>query len=278
MRIVCLIKPLPPTIYFVNHIHQHYPIELVVVEENAPTRPPKPFLARIAETIRTYGLLTTLDSLIDRFRGCRDPTLAHNEFFGDQWCNLDPSIPRLDVQHINSEQCLQRLSTDDQPDLILDHGTSIVGPEVLSTAPLALNLHWGLSPYYRGINCTEWALVNWDPFNIGVTIHKLAKQIDGGDIVAQRRATVRPDDDVHALNMQLTKLGTDLVVDIVGRLQRGDTLTFHQQDYSAGFVTLSRQWGRHWLSHVRYIERHGVIKKMLNRPARKERLPIIELS
>ena len=29
--------------------------------------------------------------------------------------------------------------------------------ELLAAVPLALNIHWGLLPYYRGTHCTEWA-------------------------------------------------------------------------------------------------------------------------
>ena len=166
---------------------------------------------------------------------------------------------------------------DEKFDVLLDHGTSIVKAPALDTSPLALNLHWGLSPYYRGVSCTGWALVNWDPYNIGVTIHKLAKEIDGGDIVAQKRATVRPTDNAYSVEMQLTKLGTDLTVQILGHMQRGKQLTFHKQDFSQGFVTLTRQWSRHWSNHLRFIEQNDVVPKMLKRPARKERLPIIEL-
>ena len=82
----------------------------------------------------------------------------------------------------NSTEVARRL-TALKPDLILDHGTSIVSDSIIETAPLALNLHWGLSPYYRGTFCTEWALINHDPRNIGVTIHRLAKAVDGGDIL-----------------------------------------------------------------------------------------------
>lgn len=276
MRIACLIKPSPPTIYYVNEIHKHHPISLVVVETNTSSADRLSFAQRLSESVKTYGVPATLDLVVDRFRPKSDPNIAHNEFFGNQWQELNSDIEQLHVDNINSDECVDRLRKE-KFDLLLDHGTSIVRAPALDTAPLALNLHWGLSPYYRGVSCTGWALVNWDPYNIGVTMHKLAKEIDGGDIVAQKRATVRSTDDSYSIEMQLTKLGTDLSVQIVDRLKRGDDLTFHKQDFSQGFVTLTRQWSRHWSNHLRFIEQNGVIPKMLKRPARKERLPIVEL-
>lgn len=276
MRVACLIKPSPPTIYFVNEIHKHFPVSLVVVEKKTTSRDHLTFAQRLSESVKTYGIPTTLDLFVDRFRSKPDPSIARDEFFGDQWHELNSDIEQFHVDNINSEECVGRLA-DEKFDVLLDHGTSIVKAPVLDTSPLALNLHWGLSPYYRGVSCTGWALVNWDPYNIGVTIHKLAKEIDGGDIVAQQRATVRPTDNAYSIEMQLTKLGTGLTIEILGHMQRGKELTFHKQDFSQGFVTLTRQWSRHWSNHLRFIEQNEVIPKMLKRPARKERLPIVEL-
>lgn len=276
MRIACLIKPSPPTIYYVNQIHKNFPVSLVVVEKNTSRGDRLSLAQRLSESIKTYGVPATLDLLADRFRSKNDPSLAHNEFFGDQWHELNSEIEQLHVDNINSEECVTRLKKE-KFDVLLDHGTSIVRAPALDTSPLALNLHWGLSPYYRGVSCTGWALVNWDPYNIGVTMHKLAKEIDGGDIVAQKRATVRPTDDSYSIEMQLTKLGTDLTLHILELLKRGEELTFHKQDFSQGFVTLTRQWSRHWSNHLRFIEQNGVVAKMLKRPARAERLPIVEL-
>ncbi len=272
MKIACMIKPGAPTTYFVNKIHQHHPISLVIIEsDKGRSQPP---LKRFLESVRTYGMLTTLDVMAHRHKGLDLPAIAPT-FFGDQWQFVHPEIPILEVKDINSIECQERLLTE-QPDLLLDHGTSIVKGHILDTAPLALNLHWGLSPYYRGTRCTEWALSNWDPYNIGVTIHKLAKRIDGGDILAQQRASVSIGDSAASINMQLTKLGTDLVIDIVERLKNGASFHYSTQDVSKGLLTLSRQWSRHWSNHLRFIEENDIIAKMLKTPARKE-LPIVSL-
>ena len=256
MKIVCLIKPSPPTIYFVNEIHRHHPVELVVRESSKPSGPRKSKMNRLLDSMKTYGVLTTLHSLLDR-PSSSDRQQCHNQFFGDQWTKINPEIPVLDTDNINSREVEETLSTM-RPDLLLDHGTSIVKANILDTAPLALNLHWGLSPYYRGVNCTEWALLHWDPLNIGVTIHKLSAKIDGGEILAQHRASVQASDDAYSINMQLTKLGTDVTTSAIGQLNSGQELRFHPQDPTRGYLTLTRQSSRHLGSHMRHIERHGV--------------------
>ena len=46
----------------------------------------------------------------------------------------------------------------------------------------AINIHMGLSPYYRGSSCNFWAMYDNRPEYVGATIHKLSKGLDSGDI------------------------------------------------------------------------------------------------
>lgn len=47
----------------------------------------------------------------------------------------------------------------------------------------ALNIHMGLSPYYRGSSCNFWALYDGNPQYVGATIHLLSKGLDSGPIL-----------------------------------------------------------------------------------------------
>jgi len=47
----------------------------------------------------------------------------------------------------------------------------------------AVNIHMGLSPYYRGSSCNFWALYDEKPNHVGATIHLLSKGLDSGDIL-----------------------------------------------------------------------------------------------
>ena len=46
----------------------------------------------------------------------------------------------------------------------------------------AINIHMGISPYYRGNSCNFWALFDNNPSYVGATIHKLTKGLDSGPI------------------------------------------------------------------------------------------------
>ena len=47
----------------------------------------------------------------------------------------------------------------------------------------ALNIHMGISPYYRGSSSNFWALYDNNPSYVGATIHMLSKGLDSGDML-----------------------------------------------------------------------------------------------
>lgn len=47
----------------------------------------------------------------------------------------------------------------------------------------AVNIHMGLSPYYRGSSCNFWALYDDRPEYVGATVHLLSKGLDSGPIL-----------------------------------------------------------------------------------------------
>lgn len=47
----------------------------------------------------------------------------------------------------------------------------------------AINIHMGISPYYRGSSCNFWAAYDGHPELIGATVHLLGKGLDSGDML-----------------------------------------------------------------------------------------------
>lgn len=270
MKIICLIRSSPPLIYFANKINSEHQITEVIIEK------PKVLSRNIFSKVKKLGFHGIYNILTRKLLQKKNETVDYNAWFANKWEALDKQIPCLEVDNINSYIVLNRVK-EIKPDLIIDHGTSIVKDHILQNSGLALNLHWGLSPYYRGTHCTDWALINWDPYNIGVTIHKLTKDIDGGSVLAQRRAKIKSNDTVHSINMQLTHLGTELILEVIDKLNNSEHLNFKKQDYSLGYLTYHRQWNPLLHKQIQYIERNNLIDIMLKKPSRYKKLPIIEM-
>ena len=74
-------------------------------------------------------------------------------------------------------------------DLLVAYGCSIIkGPLLSAFAGRFINVHLGLSPYYRGSGTNYWPLVNKEPEYVGATFMHIDAGIDTGEIIHQIRA------------------------------------------------------------------------------------------
>jgi folate-dependent phosphoribosylglycinamide formyltransferase PurN len=122
-----------------------------------------------------------------------------------------------------------------EPDAILVFGTSIVGAEVLALArDLALNVHTGISPRYRGTDCAFWPVVNREPAWLGATVHECTAEVDGGQIYRVACAEWQPDDGIHELFARAIVAAADLYVETVLRYLADGELAGARQDLSTG--------------------------------------------
>ncbi len=70
-------------------------------------------------------------------------------------------------------------------DIIIVFGSSYIKSPLIDILleKGAINIHMGVSPFYRGSSCNFWALYDRNPDLVGATIHKLSKGLDSGDIL-----------------------------------------------------------------------------------------------
>ena len=86
------------------------------------------------------------------------------------------------------------------PDVVLVFGTGILREPLLSVFEgRIINIHLGLSPFYRGAGTNFWPLVNREPEYVGATIHYLDAGIDTGPILAHARPHIEIGDGPHSL-------------------------------------------------------------------------------
>ena len=88
-------------------------------------------------------------------------------FFGDEQPRLERPDLVVEVPHINDPAVLE-LAERLKPDVIAVFGTSLIRGPLLGKGRYGMvNLHGGLSPEYRGADCTFWALYNGEPEKVG---------------------------------------------------------------------------------------------------------------
>ena len=114
----------------------------------------------------------------------------------------------------------------------------ILPDEILAEPTLGcINVHSSLLPRYRGAAPINWAVLNGDEES-GVTIMYMAHDLDAGDIIAQVRTPIDPDETAQALYIRLAELGADLLVKTVEELAAGTAQRIPQEHSLATFAPM----------------------------------------
>jgi methionyl-tRNA formyltransferase len=131
--------------------------------------------------------------------------------------------------HINDASVISRIK-DLNSDIIAVFGSSLLGAMFFEEFDgKMINMHLGLSPYYRGSGTNFWPLVNNEPEFVGATIHLLSQKIDGGDIVRHARPDIDLNDTAHDLGNKAIISGTQKWIEAV-------------QNYIPGISKGTPQW------------------------------------
>lgn len=92
------------------------------------------------------------------------------------------------------------------PDLVVAYGCSLIREPLLTRFQgRFLNVHLGLSPYYRGTGTNFWPLVEGRPEYVGATFMHIDAGIDTGEVIHQIRAEVAPGDGPHQIGNRLIR-------------------------------------------------------------------------
>jgi methionyl-tRNA formyltransferase len=105
----------------------------------------------------------------------------------------------------------------------------LLPPAILTLPPLGcFNVHASLLPKYRGAAPIQWAILN-DESETGVTIMKMAEQLDTGDILAQRATAIAPEDTAATLRERLARIGAQLLAETLANAVK-NSITARPQD------------------------------------------------
>ena len=168
-----------------NSINKKFGVYLAILEEKENT---KIFLKR---RIKKLGFFTVIGQMFFQiFIAIPLGLLSRkrqSEIINEKILDITdiPSEKITNVTSVNSKATIKLLQ-DINPDIIVVNGTRIISKKVLSVINCKfINIHAGITPKYRGVHGTYWALVNNDVENSGVTVHFVDEGIDTGNIIDQ---------------------------------------------------------------------------------------------
>jgi methionyl-tRNA formyltransferase len=95
-----------------------------------------------------------------------------------------------------------------------------------------LNVHYSLLPQYRGASPVEAALLHGDAVT-GVSIQRMVRQLDAGDVMATREVSIDPEETTKELRPRLIQEGADLLVESLPAFIAGTAVFTPQDDAKA---------------------------------------------
>ncbi len=106
---------------------------------------------------------------------------------------------------------------------VIDFGQIIRDPFL---SCMCLNIHPSLLPEYRGAAPIQRALLDGRSYT-GVSVFRLAAAMDAGDILAQQRVEISPDDNASDMYAKLSAIGCKIAAEALS-----SPMTFTKQDDS----------------------------------------------
>lgn len=149
---------------------------------------------------------------------------AEKQRFGQHTCFHAPTLP-LARGEANLPETYEALKAF-APDMMVAFGSCIIREPLLSLLPPGrfVNLHLGLSPYYRGSGTNFWPFVNDELEYVGATLLHIDAGVDTGDIIAHVRPTIALGDDVHTVGCKVIEAAAHALVEVMTIVKQGGTL------------------------------------------------------
>lgn len=170
------------------------------------------------------------------------------------------NLPVYAPEDVNHPLWLERIRQL-QPDVIFSfYYRNMLSEALLALAPVGgFNLHGSFLPRYRGRAPVNWALLNGET-ETGVTLHKMVKRPDAGDIVSQLAVAIEPQDTALILHGKLKHAAQTLLQKTLPTLLMGEiSLTPQDESQASYFGRRTAADGEiHWQQSAQKI--HNLVR------------------
>jgi methionyl-tRNA formyltransferase len=116
------------------------------------------------------------------------------------------------------------------PELAVVFAFRILPKEVFTISKFGtINIHSSLLPEYRGAAPINWAIINGEK-ETGITIIFINEKIDSGDIILQKKISIKDDETAGELKQRISVYSVDVLMDAINKIQNGDIHPIPQKD------------------------------------------------
>lgn len=143
----------------------------------------------------------------------------------------EEGVPVLQPEKPRGPEFMEALAAlEPELSVVVAYG-QILKPEVLALPEQgSINVHASLLPELRGAAPIHWAIMRGYT-ETGVTIMRMAEELDAGAILYQVREPIGPQETASELAIRLSEIGAEALVEALALLE-GDALDAVEQDHA----------------------------------------------
>lgn len=115
-----------------------------------------------------------------------------------------------------------KLALAARPDVVFLFGTTILGDHwLVPFSARIINMHLGLSPFYRGSATLFWPVANGELECVGATVHLAERKVDAGPILARVKPKLAVGDTYYDIGNKTIKRAIDVLPKVAQRYMEG---------------------------------------------------------
>lgn len=173
----------------------------------------------------------------------------------------------LQPENINKDDKAISFLEDMRPDIIVTAAFGqILSSHILSIPKYAcINVHASLLPKYRGAAPINWAIIKGEDVT-GISIIKMTKQMDAGDIIEQIATPIYPDEDAGELENRLANIAVGVLKKAIDDFESNSVKYIPQDEKLATYANkLTKNDGMiNW--NLKTIDVHALVRGLTPQP------------
>jgi methionyl-tRNA formyltransferase len=139
----------------------------------------------------------------------------------------------LQPENVNAEAELKKLKKlGADLFVVIAYGKILSQPLLDLPKTMPINVHSSLLPKYRGAAPINWAVIHGEKVT-GISVIKMSKKMDAGDIVAQMEVAVSDRMTAQDVRLKMMELSPAFLIKTIGEIERGSFLLEAQDEAKA---------------------------------------------
>ena len=203
--------------------------------------------------------------LIDHFK----KVLFYEKKYFEKFCKKNSAFLRkktlfnLKKGGLNSQRVFLQIK-ENKPDLIILNATSLIKKKLINSFKnKIINIHAGLTPYYRGAGCNVWTFYNKELEYTGVTIHFINKKIDDGKILNQSQSIFKKNDNTHTIGCKNAKLSVQLIIDTIKYFEKKPDYKGKKIISKKNKVFYKKDFTKNVIIKINELIKNGLVKNFI---------------